>query len=313
MLDAHQMNIFLIAAQTLNFSEAARRLHMTQPSVSQHIQSLEQQMGVQLFNRSGRHLSLTEAGEALFPNAREFVKQSQHIEEMMASLHGEVFGHLQFGCSTTAGKYILPKLLAGFRRLHPNVQITCHVQDSQTTLQMLIEGKVHLVLSHEQVAFKDIEFRKFMDDPILLVVYPNHPWAERGVIQTEELLDGEFILREEGSGTREVVAKALPEVGISLDQISKIMVIGNSEAISLAVQEGIGVAFLSHLVVTSPLARGDLKLVRIPKLKLSQEIWIGRNIHQTATQAQAAFWEFIHEPDNELVNSLVNHSEELVY
>ncbi len=313
MLDAHQMNIFLIAAQTLNFSEAARRLHMTQPSVSQHIQSLEQQMGVQLFNRSGRHISLTEAGEALFPNAREFVKQSQHIEEMMASLHGEVFGHLQFGCSTTAGKYILPKLLAGFRGLHPNVQITCHVQDSQTTLQMLIEGKVHLVLSHERVAFKDIEFRKFMDDPIVLVVHPHHPWAESGVIETEELLDGEFILREEGSGTREVVTKALPEVDISLDQISNIMVIGNSEAISLAVQEGIGVAFLSHLVVSSPLARGELKLVRIPKLKLSQEIWIGRNIHRAATQAQTAFWEFIHESDNELVNSLVNQSEELVY
>ena len=91
------------------------------------------------------------------------------------------------------------------------------------------------------------------------------------------------------------------------------MVIGNSEAISLAVQEGIGVAFLSHLVVSSPLARGELKLVRIPKLKLSQEIWIGRNIHRAATQAPTAFWEFIHESDNELVNSLVNQSEELVY
>lgn len=309
MLDAHQMNIFLIAAQTLNFSEAARRLHMTQPSVSQHIQSLEQQMGVQLFNRSGRHLTLTEAGETLFPRAREFVKQSQQIEEMMASLHGEVFGHLQFGCSTTAGKYILPKLLAGFRGIYPNVQITCHVTDNQTALQMLIEGKVHLTLAHEQVAYKDIEFRKFMDDPVVLVVYPEHPWAERGVIETEELLDGDFILREEGSGTREVLTKSLPEVGLSLDQLSTVMVLGNSEAISLAVQEGIGAAFLSKLVVSSPLGRGDLWKVDIPALKLSQEIWLGRNIHQAATQAQAAFWEFVHDPGNELVISLVNHSE----
>jgi len=306
MLDAHQMNVFLTAAQTLNFSEAGRRLHMTQPSVSQHIQTLERHFNTQLFVRSGRHLSLSEAGEALLPLAREFISLSVQIEESMASLQGYVHGHLQFGCSTTAGKYILPKLLAGFRDIHPHVQITCHVRDNATAIQMLIEGKVNLALAHERVNFRDVEFRKFMDDPVVLAVYPDHPWASRSVLQPEELLEGDFILREEGAGSRTELAKGLPEIGLSLDQLRTVMVLGNSEAISLAVQEGIGVSFLSRLVVRAPASRGELVAVEIEGLHLAQEIWIGRNLHQAATRAQAAFWSFVHDPNNQLAHSLVS-------
>jgi DNA-binding transcriptional LysR family regulator len=305
MLDAHQLNIFVVAVQTLNFSETARRLHMTQPSVSQHIQSLEQRLGVHLFHRSGRHLSLTDAGATLFPMARQLVMQSIHIEETLASLHGEVFGHLQFGCSTTAGKYILPKLLAGFRQLYPNVQITCHVRDSQVALDMLTSGDVHLALSHEWVQASDLEFRKFMDDPVYLVVHPDHPWAKRRRIKPQELLEGNFIMREESSGSRQVVTQSLPEVGVGLDQLNSIMILGNSEAIALAVAEGIGVAFLSRLVVEAPVERGELVRIDVEGFDVSQEIWIGRNIHQPATQAQAAFWTFVHDPENLLVAELL--------
>ncbi|NIM93962.1 MAG: LysR family transcriptional regulator [Anaerolineales bacterium] len=305
MLDAHQLNIFYVAAQTLNFSEAARRLHMTQPSVSQHIQSLEQRLGVLLFHRSGRHLSLTEAGEALLPLAREMVMQSIQIEETMASLHGDVYGHLHFGCSTNAGKYILPKLLAGFRKQYPNVKITCHVKDSQTALEMLMEGEVHIALSHERLTVRDVEFRKFMDDPVYLIVPPYHSWAERGEIEPLDLLEGEFIMREEHSGIRQVVFHALPEVGLSEDQLQIIMILENSEAIGLAVAEGIGVSFLSRLVVEALIKRGELMRVRVKGLELLQEIWIGRNLNQAATQAQIAFWEFVHDPNNELVLELL--------
>lgn len=305
MLDAHQLNIFVTAAQTLNFSETARRLHMTQPSISQHIQSLEQRLGIQLFHRSGRHLSLTDAGATLFPMARQLVMQSINIEETLASMHGEVFGHLQFGCSTTAGKYILPKLLAGYRLLYPNVQITCHVRDSQVALDMLTSGDVHLALSHEWIQVSDVEFRKFMDDPVYLVTHPDHPWAEKGTLKPNELLDGDFIMREESSGSRQVVTQSLPDVGVSLDQLNTIMILGNSEAIALTVAEGIGVAFLSRLVVDAPVTRGELVRIEIEDFEVYQEIWIGRNIHHPATQAQAAFWNFVHDPDNILVEELL--------
>ena len=108
MLNTHQLNVFLTAAETLSFSEAARRLHMSQPSVSQHIQSLERHFDRELFIRSGRQVILSDAGRALVPLAREMVNRLQVIEETMRSLDGGVFGHLLVGCSTTPGKYILP-------------------------------------------------------------------------------------------------------------------------------------------------------------------------------------------------------------
>ena len=119
MLDAHQLNVFVTAAKTLNFTAAARQLHMTQPSVSQHVQSLEQHFGVALFIRSGRNLRLSDAGLALLPMAQRMVSSSLHIEEMMESLKGEVHGHLLVGCSTTIGKYVLPFMLAAFMRQYP--------------------------------------------------------------------------------------------------------------------------------------------------------------------------------------------------
>ena len=119
MLDAHQLNIFLAAAETLSFTQAAQVLHMSQPSVSQHIKSLEQHFDAALFERAGRQLRLSDVGEALVPLARDMVNQSIHIEEAIASLSGEVFGHLKVGCSTTPGKYVLPQLLARFHnKLH---------------------------------------------------------------------------------------------------------------------------------------------------------------------------------------------------
>ncbi len=108
MLDTHQLHVFLVAAETLSFTKTARRLHMSQPSVSQHIQTLERHFDKELFTRAGRSIMLTDAGQALLPMAREIVNQSVSIEETMRSLDGEVHGHLLVGCSTTPGKYILP-------------------------------------------------------------------------------------------------------------------------------------------------------------------------------------------------------------
>ena len=147
MLDAHQLNVFLAAAETLNFTKAAERLHMTQPSVSQHIQSLEQHFGMDLFVRAGRRIELSDGGMALVPLARELVRQSIHIEENMASLKGEVHGHLLVGCSTTPGKYILPHLLARFHDMHPRVQVTCQVTSQSHAAQMLYDGDTHFALT----------------------------------------------------------------------------------------------------------------------------------------------------------------------
>ena len=296
MLDAHQLNVFLVASQTLNFTQAAQQLQMSQPGVSQHIQSLERYLDIQLFERSGRQLQLTDAGIALIPLARTMVQQSIHIEESMASLKGEVFGHLHVGCSTTPGKYVLPHLLARFHKAYPRVRVTCQVSPQVEAIEKLCEGRVHFALSsykHEEIC-TEAEFRLFMKDPVVLIAPPDHPWTTRTDIHPDELADADFILREEESGTYTAVEHALNEIGYSPRDLDVLLTLGNSEAIALAVQEGLGVGFVSSTVVHGLHPEG-IAVVKVKNLSICRDIYIGRHMRRPATTAQAAFWSLIDE------------------
>lgn len=307
MLDAHQLNVFLTAAETLNFTEAARILNMTQPSVSQHIQSLEQHFQTDLFIRAGRQLSLSDAGLALLPMARQMVRISVRIDETMESLHGEVHGHLRVGCSTTSGKYVLPFLLAHFLRKHPKVQATCAVSSRQQATQELCDGKVHIALaSPEEFSRRDVEYRLFFADPIILVAPRDHPWTLRHEIDPEELLEADFILREEGSGTYGVMVQGLREVGLEVDELNTILTLGNSEAIALAVDEGLGVGFVSRFVADR-LAGDGVQPVMVRGLHLRQDVYIAQSTRQQATKAQAAFWQFVTDPNNPVLHQLAEN------
>jgi DNA-binding transcriptional LysR family regulator len=302
MLDSHQLNVFLAAAESLNFTKAAERLHMTQPSVSQHIQSLEQHFGIDLFVRSGRRIELSDGGMALVPLAREMVKQSIHIEENMASLKGEVHGHLMVGCSTTPGKYILPHLLARFHDMHPRVQVTCQVTSQFHAVQMLNDGDTHFALtSLSQDVSKEAEFRIFMKDPICLIAPPDHPWAMRGIIEPEELYEAAYIMREDSSGTYTSVREGLSRAGIAIDELKTLLTLGNSEAIALAVEEGLGVGFISRIVVTH-LVPDRVATLQIRGVELTRDIYLGRHKRRPATTAQSAFWEFVDSLEKPITN-----------
>ena len=293
MLDTHQLNVFLIAAETLNFTQAARLLHMSQPSVSQHIQTLEQSFGHPLFVRLGRRIELTDAGEELVPLAREMVKRSIHIEETMKSLEGEVHGQLLVGCSTTPGKYILPQILAKFHHLHPRVKVSCTVAAQGEVYRMLCDGEVHVALISEPfMPSRDVEARIFMTDTMKLIAPLDHSWARRGVIDPKELIEGDFIFREEGSGTETTVRRALAASGIDTDALNTLLVLGSSEAIALSIQEGIGVGFVSDIVITK-LVEGRVAPIRVNGLDIVRDIYIGTHIRRPATVAQRVFWDFI--------------------
>jgi DNA-binding transcriptional LysR family regulator len=304
MLNIHEMQVFLVAAETENFSEAGRRLNISQPAVSMQIRSLEQTLGTDLFHRSGRHISLTETGHALVPMARDLVSRAIHIEETMASMQGKVIGLLKLGCSTASGKYILPKLIAGLREQHPAVDVVCHVNTRDLALKMLLEGEAHVAITSLREPYKDIEYRPFVQDRIVLVVPAGHPWASKGSIQPTDLLGENFILREEGSGTREALKDGLTRHNLSLDYLNTVMVLGNSEAIAMAVREGIGVAFISGMVAADEFRSGALVPVAVEGMALSQTLYMARHTGRPATSAQTAFWEFAFAPENEDLREL---------
>jgi DNA-binding transcriptional LysR family regulator len=294
-LNVHQLNVFLAAAETLNFTRAAEHLEITQPSVSQHIQSLEEHFDLPLFLRSGRNIELTEGGLALIPLARELVYLSIHIEETMASLKGDIHGHLIVGCSTSAGRYLLPKLLASLHTEYPQVRATCRVTTQAQALKMLQEGKVHLALASSPPFIADIEFRKVTEEAIVFVTPLEHPWARRDTIELSDLVDGDFILPEEGSEIHSAVREALSNRQFSIYKLDTLVYLGSLEAIALSIQEGLGVGFLPELIVDR-LVKGNVKIVPIKNFSLERGIFVARNKVRPSTAAQDAFWELIVDP-----------------
>lgn len=292
MLEVYEMQIFLMAAETGSFSEAGRRLQMSQPAVSMQIRALEKRLNTPLFNRSGRHINLTETGQALVPMARRLVNLSIHIEETIASLQGEVVGLLQLACSTTAGKYVLPKMIAGFMEKYPLTQVTCHVVNRVTALEMLLESSAHVAITSLREISRELEYRPFITDDVILIVPPGHPWAHERPLRPAQLPGGKFIRRELHSGTIQTVTEGLAGHGMSLNDLPTVMTLGNSEAICMAVGEGIGAAFISRRAATESILMGKLVEVPVLGMPMSQQLYMVRHSGFMMPTAQAAFWEY---------------------
>lgn len=303
MIDTHKLRVFLAAAETLNFSQAAKRLHMSQPSVTQHIQNLENHFGIPLFVRAGRKLTLTEAGSTLVPMARDVVRAALRTDEIMDALKQDVHGHLWIACTTTPGKYVLPPLMADFLKKYPKVEASISVTNRDEAMRLLNEGKAQIMLSSVFHYHSDIEFHKFITEPLVLIVPNNHPWSRRDMIDLDELPKANLILREPTSGAFQVVRDGLAMRGMDINELRKVLVLGNSEAIAFAVQEGIGVGFVS-MMVAKRIVKDQVAIVKIRDLELYEEIYIGQHRRLPATSAQMAFWNMATKSNNEVLKKI---------
>ena len=259
MLNLHQLSVFVTAAETLNFTVTARRMHMTQSSVSQIIKTLESQLEVALFKRNARKVTLTDAGAVLLPMARDIVEGSIRAAERMELMKQEVHGHLVVGCNTAPGKYVLPVLLAKFNEVYPLVRFTCRVLPQNQALTKLAEGEIHFAFTNAgDMDQGRTEIQVYMREPLVLIAPEEHPWCKRDRIEPEELYEGRFIMREPGSGTFENVKRGLGEIGIDIGDLKIFMEMGTSEAIALAVQQGLGIGFVSEMIVRKIINPGNM-------------------------------------------------------
>lgn len=293
MLNLERLRIFVTAAETENFSRAAQRLHVSQPSVSQHIRSLEQHLGVALFERRGRRISLSASGEALLPAVQELIRLSRQVEESALALAGEVSGHLTIGCSTTSGKYILPKLLARYREKYSQVRATIKVGSRIDVVDWLMTGEVSLSVASDRVQRSGLRYRRFFEDEVVMIVPYRHPWSQRTTVSATELYRERFILREPRSGTHAALLEGLDQVGIDLDRLETVLILDNSEAITMAVEEGIGLGFVPRVAAERSEAWGKLRVVDIDGVSMKRWIYLIENTHMPQTPALNAFWSFV--------------------
>jgi len=298
MISIDFLNTFLSVSETGNLSITAKQLNVSQPTVSKRIKELEQELNVKLFFRQRSGVILTEAGNTMLPWARKLVLDSIDLKRMMGSLDEKISGHLRIACSTTAGKYILPQLAARFRKKHPDVRISILPCSQENIFQDLLSGEADLGVASKEFGPGELECQYFFTDHISLIVPASHPWASLKSIEPDELINEPLLFREESSGTHKVLLSELAIHDINKDDLSIFLEIGNAEAIVLSVSAGIGISFVSKMSSAYARAWGCVVEVPVIGFDLQRRICIGRKIIGPSNRIMGAFWNFIHNSEN---------------
>jgi DNA-binding transcriptional LysR family regulator len=265
---------------------------MSQSAISQNIQTLERAYHVELFTRHGRSVELSEAGQTILPMVREVLLAARLLEDGLQDVNNQIGGELLIGCTTSAGKYLLPILLADFQRDYPAVHPRVKIMTRDSLLDRLLCRAIPLGVSSRRLEHRDLESVPLFDDRIILIVPSDHPWANYGHALPADLLDQPIVTREELSGTCETVMEGLKHHNITMDNLNIVMELGNAEAIEMAVERGVGIAFVSEMSAARGLALGRIKKVKVDELDLRRTIYMARHIEFPFTRAQDLFWKY---------------------
>jgi DNA-binding transcriptional LysR family regulator len=290
-MNLHQLKIFLAVAKLRSFTNAAYELHLSQPDVSLHIRELEEEIGLNLFDRIGKRIYLTQAGTVLKEHANRIFAQLRETEQALAELTGLMRGSLLIGASTTPGMYLLPHALSDFRRRFPGINVQMKIANTEE-IERLVRGM------EADVGFtggvltpsKDLKVETYMEDELVLILPPKHPLVKKKKILVSNLSETIFILREPGSATRQVFEQAVSSRKIQ----AKIgMELGGTEAIKQAVTEGLGISVVSKHAVVRETKLGLLSMRRIHGLPLFRPLFIVYHGQRLLPPAARAFLDLL--------------------
>jgi DNA-binding transcriptional LysR family regulator len=256
-LENFRLTVFRAVAEQSSFRKAAEELYLTQPAVSLQVKALEEDLGVQLFDRGGAHIALTEAGRILLDYARQVSALLARAEHDIAALSGEHAGQLSLGASTTIAQYVLPRLLGEFRREHPRVHPTLISGNTEQIVDAVEKQKIELGFIEGPARSRDVKTAPFLEDELVLIASTAHELAERNSITCSELAATPLLMRERGSGTRHVIEMALERQGVKRSSLHIVMELDSTEAIKSAVEAGLGIGFVSRWAIAK-----DLRLDR---------------------------------------------------
>ena len=271
-----RLQVFHTVARRLNFTKAAKELFITQPAVTRHIQELEQQFKVKLFDRNGTHIRLAPAGKRLLQHTEALFAVYRNLEFDMSTLTEGHKGRLVLGGSMTVAPYIIPPILAAFHGRYPEVQVNLVSGNTQQIEQALEREEIDLGIVEGHSRNASIRYTEFMQDEIVLVSNPAHPLARRQSLRPEDLTKIPLLLREPGSGTLEVLAHALKGVGLRLSQLQKEMQLDSTEMIKSYLLHAPCMAFLSVHAVTKELQNNECIIVDVKGLSIERSFYFAR-------------------------------------
>jgi DNA-binding transcriptional LysR family regulator len=285
-----QLRVFVAAARHLSFGKAAEELHLTPPAISMQIKELEEQVGLPLFDRSGRSVALTVTGEYLLVYARKILATLKDAEDAVARFRGLQTGRLTIGMVSTA-KYFVPRLMARFRAEHPGVEVKLVIGGNREQLAGLLRAnEVDLAIMGRPPREMATRAEPFAVHPHVIVTPPDHPLTRIGHAPAAALANYEFLIREEGSGTRAAMEKFFADHRL---QPRIAMEMPSNETIKQAVMAGIGISFLSLHTIGIELKAGLIAVPDIEDLPVLRRWYVVNTLAKTLSPAAEAFRYFI--------------------
>ncbi len=290
MDNLERLRVFHAVAQAKSFTKAAESLHLTQPGISKHIKHMEAELGAPLFDRIARRAELTQAGEILYEAAREVMvavaTAEQRIQEL-AGLHG---GSLRIGASFPVGLYVLPRVLADYRRAYPAIEVKLAISTTANIAAKVLDGKLDFGLVSADVHHPKLVSLSFMTDELVVIVPADHQWAARRQIKPEELIGEDFIVAARGAGIRGVVEERLKAKGIVLQNV---LDFANAEGVKRAVEAGLGISIQPRGIVKREVDDGSLVALRLADIDCEVSyLYICRKKRHISS-AQEAFLEML--------------------
>jgi len=276
-----------------SFSEVAKKLAISQPAVSFQIQKLEHELGMRLIDRTQRTITLTVAGKRLLRFAESIESERERLQNDLEQMREEVSGDLLIAASTIPGEFLLPPLLAKFKRMHPAVRVQVDISDSLTVINGVRNNSYEVGFCGMAPEGQDLASFKIASDEIVLIVFPDHPFAQRGEVSPADLEGEPLIFRETTSGTQRNLENYLSRAGLDPGKWAPHLILGTTQAVVSAVAAGAGIAFVSNLAIHRYLAPGLVRQIEVSGLRLSRDFYIIYRRERVVSRLLEEFLSFI--------------------
>ncbi len=274
MMENFKLRVFRVVADTLNFRRAAEELHLTQPAVTAQIKTLEESLGIALFDRIGRDINLTPAGVTLLQYVRQIEAITNEAVAALAPFGGQEGIELRIGASHTIAIYLLPKLLPRLVSEWPKLRIHILGGSSNEVLHALTTHQISVGLIESPAFRPDLKTEVFGEDELALIVRPDHRWTKKPVLRAAELVQSPILLREEGSGMRRFVEEYLERNGVLRQQLQTPIDMNSTEGIVSAVEAGLGVGFVPSMALEKPLLLGTVRKMALDNGPIKRQLSI---------------------------------------
>jgi DNA-binding transcriptional LysR family regulator len=287
-MDVRDLQVFLSVSKHLNYTRAGEEINLSQPSVSVRIHQLESELRAKLFEQLGKKVVLTDAGQLLVPYANRVIAAIEDAHHAIDELQGLERGSLRIGASTTPGMYLVPQVVARFKRSHPKIDIHLRIKDTREVEDGVLNNEFDFGFVGGHLAAAEVSAHAWLTDELLLVVSPDHRLRNKKTVRKQDLEGESFIVRESGSATRATIVTQLQQANFELETVIEME---NPESIKKAVQSGLGIAFISKFAIATELKAKTLTAIRVRDLTINRELKIVHRKDKHLSRAAVAFIE----------------------